>query len=170
VQGFLLAIGYAATIGGLATPVGTPTNAIFLSQFSLFFPEEPEFSFGASLCIYDFWISPGSNYVMRAGNFVLVAGPLSLMLLVVTWLGICTMYIWRAKTPIPVDLTAFSRARDALGKWTYEELVLSIDLSILIFLWFTASQWKPYVAPKLVSSASLPSACGVMCDSVSVLL
>ena len=44
-SGFLLAIGYAATIGGIATPVGTPTNAIFLSQYSLFWPDEPEFSF-----------------------------------------------------------------------------------------------------------------------------
>ena len=131
-SGFLLAIGYAATIGGLATPVGTPTNAIFLSQFALFFPDEPEFSFA---------------------RFVLTALPLSMMLLLVTWLGVCTVYVWRAPKPIPVDLSVFQRAHVALGWWTYEELVVAIDLGILIVLWFTAREWKPFIAPKLNSGA-----------------
>jgi len=32
-RGFILAIGWAATCGGLATPVGTPTNGIILFLF-----------------------------------------------------------------------------------------------------------------------------------------
>lgn len=132
-SGFLLAIGYAATIGGIATPVGTPTNAIFLSQYSLFWPDEPEFSFA---------------------TFTLAALPLSGCLLVVTWLAICVRFVWRARTPLQVDdLRAFTRSRDALGAWSYEELVLCADLGALILLWFTASWWKPYVAPSLNSGA-----------------
>ena len=48
---------------------------------------------------------------------------LQLLLLVITWLGVCTVYVWRAERPIPVNLGAFQRAREALGIWTYEELV-----------------------------------------------
>ena len=71
-SGFLLAIGYAATIGGIATPVGTPTNAIFLSQYSLFWPDEPEFSFAtftlAALPLSGCSSSRGSRYVYASSG------------------------------------------------------------------------------------------------------
>lgn len=54
-SGMLLAIGYSATIGGLATPVGTPTNGIFMMLFQDFWPEQQEFSFATFAllhCLY----------------------------------------------------------------------------------------------------------------------
>jgi len=41
----LLGVGYAATIGGMATLIGTPVNAIFVAQLSSIFPEAPEIGF-----------------------------------------------------------------------------------------------------------------------------
>lgn len=40
-----LGVAYAANIGGIGTPVGTPPNLIFLSQAEILFPERPEISF-----------------------------------------------------------------------------------------------------------------------------
>jgi len=136
--GFLLAIGYSATIGGIATPVGTPTNAIFLGQFSQFWPSEGDFPFA---------------------KFVACAAPLSGILLFVTWLGACAAYIWRSPEPIKVDRARFREYSESLGKWTFEEMVIAVDLLALILLWFTASPlgsfpgWKASVAPGLDSGS-----------------
>ena len=40
-----LGIAYAANVGGISTPVGTPPNLIFLTQVETLFPERPEISF-----------------------------------------------------------------------------------------------------------------------------
>lgn len=137
-SGFLLAIGYSATIGGIATPVGTPTNGIFMDQFSVFWPAEDEFSFA---------------------KFFLCALPLSAMLLLTVWLGFCTTYVWRSKQEIPVDRQLFRDMYAELGKITFDQMVVVLDLFVLIVLWFTASPistfpgWKKYVAKELNSGA-----------------
>lgn len=41
----LLGVGYAATIGGMATLIGTPPNGILVAQLSSIFPEAPEIDF-----------------------------------------------------------------------------------------------------------------------------
>jgi len=41
----LLGVGYAATIGGMATLIGTPPNAILVAQISGIFPEAPGIDF-----------------------------------------------------------------------------------------------------------------------------
>ncbi len=51
VKGFapalLLGIAYSASIGGLATPIGTPPNISFLRISEILFPEAPTISFGS---------------------------------------------------------------------------------------------------------------------------
>ncbi|MDX1501260.1 MAG: SLC13 family permease, partial [Thermoanaerobaculia bacterium] len=42
----LLGVAYAASIGGLATPIGTPPNISFLRILQILHPEAPSFSFG----------------------------------------------------------------------------------------------------------------------------
>lgn len=42
----MLGVAYAATIGGLATPVGTAPNMVFLAQTRARFPDAPEIGFG----------------------------------------------------------------------------------------------------------------------------
>ncbi len=43
----LLGMAYSASVGGIATPVGTQPNQVFLGQFSDRYPEAPAISFGA---------------------------------------------------------------------------------------------------------------------------
>jgi len=137
-SGFLLAIAYSATIGGIVTPVGTPTNSIFLELCAIFWPDVDEFSFA---------------------NFFLCALPLSIALLVVVWIGFCTCYVWRSSVKIPVDQQLFQRMYVDLGKVSFEQLVVAMDLLVLIVLWFTASPinqfggWKSSVAKELNSGA-----------------
>ena len=48
----MLGIAYAASIGGVATPIGTPPNISFRGQFSQLFPAGPEISFGQWLVAF----------------------------------------------------------------------------------------------------------------------
>lgn len=64
-RSMLLAAAYASSIGGLATPVGTPTNLILMRQYELLFPDAPQITFG---------------------HWMLFFVPLSTMLLLVCWL------------------------------------------------------------------------------------
>lgn len=44
-EGALLGLAYAASLGGLGTPIGTPTNLIFLGAARELFPNEPAITF-----------------------------------------------------------------------------------------------------------------------------
>jgi len=137
-SGFLLAIGYAATIGGIATPVGTPTNGIFMDLFEVMWPQEDEFSFA---------------------HFCACALPLSILLLIAVYLMVCVAYVWRGSDRISVPQDVFREEQAKLGKVTFEQMVVALDLLILIVLWFTASPigdfkgWKSSVAKELNSGA-----------------
>jgi sodium-dependent dicarboxylate transporter 2/3/5 len=48
----LLAIAYSASIGGLATPIGTPPNLAFLRVSQILYPEAPTISFGRWLVAF----------------------------------------------------------------------------------------------------------------------
>ena len=137
-SGMLLAIGYAATIGGLSTPVGTPTNGIFMKLFNDFWPEQEEFSFA---------------------TFCLVAMPLSAALLVIAYLMACTAFVWTNSERVVIDADAFLQQK--LGKLSFEEMVVLVDVFCLMLLWFTASRidqfpgWKHALGLKELNSGSI---------------
>ena len=63
----LLGVAYGSSIGGVATPVGSPTNLVFLKIYADTFPAAPVISFG---------------------QWVAVAMPLSLLLLLAAWFAL----------------------------------------------------------------------------------
>tara|TARA_B110001469_G_C9619643_1_gene308712 strand:- start:54 stop:1757 length:1704 start_codon:yes stop_codon:yes gene_type:complete len=132
---FLLAIAFSATAGGIATPVGTPPNAIFMQQMRDFWPEEE-----------------GVSFLM----FMAAAFPLSLLLLGLIWLGFCVGFVWWKDTPrVEVDRQLFIKRRASLPKFSYEEQVVLLVALVLITLWFTASPinsfpgWTAHTAPRM---------------------
>jgi sodium-dependent dicarboxylate transporter 2/3/5 len=48
----MLGIAYGASVGGIATPIGTPPNIVFLGQFKRGFPDAPEISFFSWIKIF----------------------------------------------------------------------------------------------------------------------
>lgn len=132
----LLAVGYSATVGGLSTPVGTPTNGIFMAMFQEFWPDEEEFSFA---------------------RFCLVALPLSVLLLLCVYVLTCIVYACSGAR-IVVNREAFLGTQQ-LGKITFEEMVVSFNMLCLVILWFTASRidrfpgWKKWVSTDLDSGS-----------------
>lgn len=77
----LLGIAYGASIGGMATPVGTAPNQVFIGQFQTRFPNAPEIGFGpwiigwlpvvAVFTLGLWWLS--TRVVMRVDNRDVIA-------------------------------------------------------------------------------------------------
>jgi sodium-dependent dicarboxylate transporter 2/3/5 len=118
-KSFLLGIAYAASIGGMATMIGTPTNMIFVSQFQAIFPDQPQVTFLQ-------WFMYGV--------------PTSLMMLFACY-GILR---WQHKIPTLENsaetLHIFKSEYASLGKMTYEEKMVSLIFGITALLWFTRAE------------------------------
>jgi solute carrier family 13 (sodium-dependent dicarboxylate transporter), member 2/3/5 len=108
-----LGIAYSASIGGIATIVGTPPNLSFTRIFAILFPESPEITFA---------------------NWFFFAFPISVIFLVVVW-GLLTKLFFRRAMKLKIDGDIFKNQYNKLGPISFEEKVVLIDFLILIFLW-----------------------------------
>lgn len=111
----LLGVAYAASIGGMATLVGTPPNLIFARMFAIQFPSGPEITFA---------------------TWMFFAAPLSAVLLIAAWLMLVLMYVPHR----PHDSGTHSMFRDALrelGPLRREELIVSVTFLVMVVLWIT---------------------------------
>lgn len=113
--GLFLAIAYSASVGGMATLVGSPTNLVCPRILTVLYPDAPDISFTA-------W--------MR------FAMPVSLIMLVVVWALI--YFIYKPKQPWEkLDKEHFRKAYRDLGRTTYEQRVVFILFLLLAGLWIT---------------------------------
>lgn len=111
----LLGLAYAASIGGMATLVGTPTNMIFYGYYKNKFPDDTTLNF-LSWCKYGI--------------------PVSMGMLVACYAILRTLYIKKAEN-IPFDKTYFSDAYKRLGEWSKEQLIVTFFFVLTVMLWFT---------------------------------
>lgn len=109
----MLGIAYGASIGGVSTLVGTPTNLAFVRIFQESFPEAPPIAFG---------------------QWILIGIPYSITLLFVTWF-LLTRVICKYDKSITLDRSVIRKELQELGSLSREEKsVLCVFLST-VFLW-----------------------------------
>jgi len=111
----LIGLAYSATIGGMATLVGTPTNMIFFREYSEKFPLNNDVNFLS-------WFK--------------IAFPISLVFLMLCYWALKKIYISK-NIQLNIEKKYFSDGYARLGKMSYEEKIV---LSVFIFtalLWFT---------------------------------
>jgi sodium-dependent dicarboxylate transporter 2/3/5 len=111
--GLFLGVAYAASIGGIATLVGTPPNLSFARIFAITFPQAPEISFAR-------WFA-----------FVL---PLSLVFFGLTWAYLGFLHC-RHLSATGLDPDLFRKKHADLGSMSFEERIVLADFGLLIFLW-----------------------------------
>lgn len=111
----LLGLAYAASIGGMATLVGTPTNMIFYRAYNEQYPHDG-----------------GVNFL----SWFLTALPISLILLVFTFLLLRFLYI-RSNASIGLNKSFFRDSYKSLGKTSYEEKTVGVIFFMTALLWFT---------------------------------
>ncbi|HAG14992.1 MAG TPA: sodium:dicarboxylate symporter [Bacteroidales bacterium] len=111
----LLGVAYSASIGGMATLVGSPPNLSFARIFSIIFPEAPEIGFS---------------------DWLLFAFPLSLSLFLFTfgWL----FFLYRPKEQKSTfSRDIFKNEYLALGKASFEEKSIFVLFTSMAFLWIS---------------------------------
>lgn len=142
--GLLIGIAYAASIGGIATLIGTPPNLSFTRIFAIYFPGAPEISFAQ-------WFAFGL--------------PLSILMLTIAW-GLLSYFFVskRASESKPTDL--FRQEYRRLGPMSYPEkvvLVLFVFMALLWLFrkdidtgWFSIPGWSGMLPdPRLVDDGTI---------------
>ncbi|XP_006861220.1 PREDICTED: solute carrier family 13 member 4 [Chrysochloris asiatica] len=123
-----LSISYAATIGGLTTIIGTSTSLIFLEHFNNQYP---------------------AAEVVNFGTWFLFSFPISLIMLVVSWLWMhwlflgcnfketCSLSKKKKTKREELSEKRIQEEYDKLGDISYPEMVTGFFFVLMTVLWFT---------------------------------
>lgn len=116
--GLMLGVAYSASIGGIATLVGTPPNLSFARIFQIYFPNAPEISFA---------------------QWFFFAFPVSVFFLAIVWFYL--YYRFKPKSPSwnKIDSSSFKMQYKSLGHLSREERIILVDFLLLAILWLTRS-------------------------------
>ena len=112
-KALLLGIAYAASIGGVATLIGTPPNPILVRVLKIHFPQAPEISFA---------------------QWMIFALPLAIVLLILAYLYLYGAFLRHSKR-IAVSKQFIRDEYRALGPMHYEEKWVLALFILLAFLW-----------------------------------
>lgn len=112
--GLLLGIAYSASIGGMATLVGTPPNLSLVRIYNIYFPHAPEITFS---------------------NWIIFALPVSLLIFAFTWFLLYTSFKPAKGEWTDIDCFTFHNQLKQQGKITYQERVVLIVFTLLTLLW-----------------------------------
>lgn len=116
--GLLLGVAYSASIGGIATLVGTPPNLSFVRIFHIMFPAAPEVSFG---------------------QWMLFALPLSVVMLLLIWLLLWRMFMGGA-SGMTIQRSMLADQYKTLGRMTREEKLVLVHFVAMALLWTFRSE------------------------------
>ncbi len=113
-KALIFAVGYAGTIGGMGTLIGTPPNIILAAQARELFDVEISFA-----------------------SWMMVGVPVVVLLLFIAW-----VYLGRVAFPmrikgIPGGKALIQNERRALGPISFEETAVAIVFGMAAFLWIT---------------------------------
>ncbi len=131
--GVMIAIGYACSVGGLVTLVGTPPNLSFVRIYQITFPDAPSISFG---------------------QWMLLGLPISLVLLTTAWLLI-TKVFFRTPSHITIDPNVVSKQVRDLGRIGFEEKAVLAVFTMTAVLWV-------FRVPLAVGSLTIPGWSGLL--------
>lgn len=112
--GLLLGIAYSASIGGMATLVGTPPNLSFSRIFHIYFPSGPEISFSA---------------------WMMFALPFSVLMFAVVWIYLYVLFRPLRHEWVRLERNTFSKQIKEMGQMRQEEMVVFVIFIVLAFLW-----------------------------------
>lgn len=113
-KALIFGIGYAGTIGGLGTLIGTPPNIILAAQVNALFGVELSFAL-----------------------WMLFAAPVVALLIAFTWFYLGRFAFKMKIKGLPGGKEVIASERKALGTWAYEEKVVLIIFVATAFMWVT---------------------------------
>ena len=114
----MLGIAYAADIGGMATPVGTPPNLVLLEMQTELFPDAPIIGFG---------------------QWALMGIPLATLFLGSGWLLLSRVIFRLPREPLFAQSGAIEKAVSELGPIRRDEVLCGLVFGVTALLWMTGS-------------------------------
>jgi len=125
--GIFLGVAYGASIGGIATLVGTPPNLSFARILHILFPGAPQISFA---------------------SWFFFALPVSLCLLAGLWAFLVLRFCPR-RGGFRLDRQVFRKQIEELGPMSWEEKIVFADFLLLALLWLSRAdiQAGPFTLP-----------------------
>ncbi len=132
----LLGLAWSASIGGMATHIGTPPNLLFMQEYHSAFPDRPE---------------------IDALGWMRVAMPISIAMLVLAW-GL----LWSVLLPVPRgyrlgETTVLRERLAALGRLTRPELLVAVGFGTTALLWVARGElgFPPAIHDSTVAAAAV---------------
>lgn len=140
----MLGIAYGASVGGVATPIGTPPNVAFAGQFELLYPDGPEIGFG---------------------RWLLIFLPLVVVFLPIIWLVLVRVTCPVSKARLPMGREVIERDLRRLGSMGFGQWAMLAVFATTGLLWMTRSipvggdnyGWSAMVEAWLTPAGGLPT-------------
>lgn len=146
----MLGLAHSASIGGIATLIGTPPNGVLITQFEQIFPDAPAISFAQ-------WMA--------------FAAPFSFLFLIIAWL-LLSRAIYPLPAASPFSGKAFIREElEGLGPVTPEERRVAFVFAGVALLWMTRKSidfGDAFTLPGWSSLFGRESGIGAMIDDGTV--
>jgi solute carrier family 13 (sodium-dependent dicarboxylate transporter), member 2/3/5 len=111
----LIGLAYSASIGGMATLVGTPTNMIFLREYTEKYPQYHDMNFL---------------------SWFIIGFPVALVFLLLSFFILKKMFLHKDAVLV-IERSYFKDAYSKLGRMSYEEKIVSVIFVFTALLWFT---------------------------------
>jgi sodium-dependent dicarboxylate transporter 2/3/5 len=125
-KAIMLGIGYSASIGGMATLIGTPPNAILAGTTSELF-----------------------DYEISFAGWMVFGVPFAWVLLFVAWAYLTKIAFPTKLKDLPGGKAIFDEEKKKLGKASYEEKAVFIVFIITAFSWITRSFLLEPIIPNI---------------------
>jgi sodium-dependent dicarboxylate transporter 2/3/5 len=125
-KALMLSIAYSASIGGVSTLIGTPTNMVMAGAISQIY--------GYEISFIDWFI---------------FGFPLSILLLFFSWFYLTRIAFSFKEISFPGGREEISELRRALGSFTYEQKVVSIVFIAAAICWITKNFLLKSISPNI---------------------
>ena len=131
-KALMLAIAYSASIGGMATLIGTPPNLVLAGVVESTYNTEISFS-----------------------QWFMFGFPLSIILLVLCWVYLTKIAFKFKQKEFPGGKKEINKQLKALGKITHEEKIILLVFSLAAIAWicrsFLISKWLPAIDDTIIA-------------------
>ncbi|MGB5179129.1 MAG: DASS family sodium-coupled anion symporter [Gammaproteobacteria bacterium] len=140
----MLGIGYAASIGGVATLIGTPPNAIFAGVI--------EKTYAISISFLD---------------WMMFALPLSLVMLFIVWFYLARVLFTRADMHLPGSKAMIREQIARLGPMSRQEMIVAAVFCVVALLWILRGFYQPE-EPSMVKDSTIAIAAAILLFMIPV--
>ena len=123
-KALMLGIAYSASIGGIATLIGTPPNLVMAGVISEIY-----------------------NYEITFFNWFIFGFPISILLLFFCWYYITRVAYVFNQREFPGGRSEVNRLKNDLGPISYEEKIIAIIFALAGFCWITRSFFLQRILP-----------------------